>query len=86
MKLLLLTDILCLITIQSIWILNLLNRNDNRYTLSISDIFDSDGNFTENGEELLIKKSTGYIRSTGEDPFSFPFNYIHMILIYLMEI
>ena len=59
---------------EIIWILNLLNRNDNRYTLSISDIFDSDGNFTENGEELLIKKSTGYISYLqGEDPFSFPF-------------
>jgi len=59
---------------EIIWILNLLNRNDNRYTVSVSDIFDSDGNFTENGEDLLIKKSTGYISSLqGEDPFSFPF-------------
>lgn len=59
---------------EIIWILNLLNRNDNRYTLSVSDIFDNDGNFTENGKDLLIKKSTGYISYLqGEDPFSFPF-------------
>lgn len=59
---------------EIIWILNLLNRNDNRYTLSVSDIFDSNGNFTDNGKDLLIKKSTGYISYLqGEDPFSFPF-------------
>ena len=59
---------------EIIWILNLLNRNDNRYTLSVSDVFDKNGNFTENGEDLLIKKSTGYISYLqGEDPFSFPF-------------
>ncbi|RZD39793.1 MAG: hypothetical protein CXT73_07225 [Methanobacteriota archaeon] len=59
---------------EIIWILNLLNKNDNRYGIDKKDIFDEDGNFIENGKELFIRKSTGYISYLqGEDPFSFPF-------------
>ena len=59
---------------EIIWILNLLNKNDNRYGITQKDIFDADGEFIEGGKELLIKKSQGYISYLqGEDPFAFPF-------------
>ena len=53
---------------EIIWLVNLLNLNDNRFPIKISD-----GNFVENGKELLIRKITGYISYVaGENPFTFP--------------
>lgn len=65
---------------EIIWLLNLMNLNDNRYTIEESDIFDNNGEFIKDengkniGEELLIQKSTGYVSFVkGEDPYMFPF-------------
>ena len=64
---------------EIVWLANLLNLNDNRYPISISDIFDSKGNFLikdgeEIGRNLLIQKLTGYVSYvSGENPFSFPY-------------
>jgi hypothetical protein len=66
---------------EIIWLLNLMNLNDNRPIVSIKDVFDSNGNFaidTESGEEvglkMLVKKLSGYVSFVqGEDPVNFPF-------------
>lgn len=59
---------------EIIWLLNFMNLNDNRYTLKISDVFKSNGDFEEGGEELLIQKATGYISYIrSENPFLFPY-------------
>ena len=64
---------------EIIWLTNLLNLNDNRFPISISDIFDSKGNFIkkdgdEIGKNLLIQKLTGYVSYvSGENPFKFPY-------------
>ena len=51
-----------------------MNANDNRYQINEDDIFDNKGFLTDEGKELLIQKSTGYISFVqGEDPFLFPF-------------
>jgi len=57
---------------EIIWLLNILLRNDNREPIK-HHIFDGNGNLTEKGKDLLIKKSRGYISYVrGEDPISFP--------------
>jgi superfamily II DNA or RNA helicase len=65
---------------EIVWLLNLLNMNDRRAIVSMSDIFnkhgewkkDSQGN--EIGRDLLIQKATGYISYVrGENPYTFPF-------------
>ena len=59
---------------EIIWLLNLMNLNDNRYSITKKDIFNKDGRLTETGKELLIQKSRGYVSFVqGEDPFLFPF-------------
>uniref|UniRef100_A0A6C0C3G2 Uncharacterized protein n=1 Tax=viral metagenome TaxID=1070528 RepID=A0A6C0C3G2_9ZZZZ len=64
---------------EIIWLTNLMNLNDNRYPILISDVFDSDGKFKkingeEIGKELLIQKLTGYVSYVkGENPFAFPY-------------
>lgn len=59
---------------EIIWILNIMNKNDNRDKISKSDVFGKDGNFVEGGKELLRRKSTGYISFVrGDNPYSFPF-------------
>ena len=59
---------------EIIWLANLMNLNDNRFPLLISDIFDSKGNFKKDGKELLIQKLTGYVSYVqGENPFTFPY-------------
>ena len=64
---------------EIVWILNLLNLNDKRYPIALNDIFNKNGDFkvetkdNEGGENLLIRKSKGYISYVrGENPFSFP--------------
>lgn len=59
---------------EIIWLANLMNLNDNRFPLLVSDIFDSKGNFKKDGKELLIQKLTGYVSYVqGENPFTFPY-------------
>ena len=59
---------------EIIWLLNLMNLNDNRYSIEENDIFDSEGNITDEGREILIQKARGYVSFVqGEDPFLFPF-------------
>ena len=66
---------------EIIWLLNVLNLNDKRFPIKVSEIFDSKGNFIQNadgveiGKELLIQKMTGYISYVrGNNPFTFPFS------------
>ena len=59
---------------EIIWLLNLMNMNDRRGKIKIGDVFDSIGNFKSHGEELLVRKATGYISVVrGENPYTFPY-------------
>ena len=59
---------------EMIWILNLMNTNDRRSRIEVRDIFDKNGNLKKNGEELLIRKATGYVSFVrGENPYTFPY-------------
>jgi len=59
---------------EIIWLLNIMNTNDRRGRIEVKDIFDKNGNFKKNGEELLIRKATGYISFVrGENPYTFPY-------------
>ena len=65
---------------EIVWLLNLMNINDDSYAITEKDMFDTEGNLRigkngdEKGKELLIRKSTGYISYLrGENPFTFPF-------------
>ena len=70
---------------EIIWLTNLMNINDKRATIELSDIFDKEGNFKkgsnlpdgsiiEGGKELLQRKLTGYVSYVrGENPYSFPY-------------
>jgi hypothetical protein len=65
---------------EIVWLLNLMNMNDKRGIVSVSDIFTKTGEFRkdedgkDSGKELLIRKATGYISYVrGENPYTFPF-------------
>jgi hypothetical protein len=59
---------------EIVWLLNLMNTNDRRGKIEVRDIFDANGNFKKNGEELLVRKATGYISFVrGENPYTFPY-------------
>ena len=70
---------------EIVWLANLMNINDKRATIKISDVFDSsgewkpakqqpDGSMTEDGRSLIIRKLTGYISYVrGENPYTFPY-------------
>ena len=65
---------------EIIWIINLMNLNDNRSEINKTDIFDNDGNFikdkdgNEIGKDLFIHKITGYVSFVrGENPYIFPY-------------
>jgi superfamily II DNA or RNA helicase len=64
---------------EIVWLLNLMNVNDRRATISVGDVFDRDGNLLQIngrnvGAELLRIKSTGYISVVkGENPYIFPY-------------
>lgn len=65
---------------EIIFILNLLNRNDNRSLIKESSVFTKDGEFIEDdrgnqvGKELFIRKSQGYISFVkGEHLYTFPY-------------
>jgi hypothetical protein len=70
---------------EIVWLTNLMNVNDKRATIKVSDVFDSkgewvpakqlsDGTISEDGKSLLIRKLTGYISYVrGENPYTFPY-------------
>ena len=63
---------------EIVWLVNLLNTNDNRGLIKIEDIFNADGTFIQGdankGKELLIRKLTGYVSYVrGENPYIFPY-------------
>ena len=59
---------------EMIWLLNLMNTNDRRGRIEVRDIFKKTGDFKDGGEELLTRKSTGYISFVrGENPYTFPY-------------
>jgi hypothetical protein len=59
---------------EIIWLLNLMNTNDRRGRVEVKDIFDKNGDFKKNGEEMLIRKATGYVSFVrGENPYTFPY-------------
>jgi hypothetical protein len=59
---------------EIIWLLNILNLNDNNDGILTSDIFNNKGEFIKEGEKLLIERMRGYISFVrGENPYTFPF-------------
>jgi hypothetical protein len=65
---------------EIVWLINLMNLNDGRATIDITDVFDDRGNFRldadgrEIGKELLVRKATGYVSFVrGENPYTFPY-------------
>jgi hypothetical protein len=65
---------------EIVWLLNVMNLNDQRSTFEINDVFDKTGNLlikpdgTNAGEEILRRKSTGYVSFVrGENPYTFPY-------------
>ena len=59
---------------EIVWLLNLMNTNDRRGRVEVRDIFDKHGNFKKQGEDMLIRKATGYISFVrGENPYTFPY-------------
>ena len=46
---------------EIIYLLNLMNANDRRAKIDVKQVFDKNGDFKEGGEELLVRKATGYI-------------------------
>jgi hypothetical protein len=63
---------------EIVWLLNLMNTNDRRARIHVKDIFKKNGDFiksdAKDGEEMLIRKATGYISFVrGENPYTFPY-------------
>ena len=65
---------------EIVWLLNILNKNDRRATISTKQVFNTDGTFKINddgeevGRQLLARKATGYVSFVrGENPYTFPF-------------
>jgi|UniRef100_A0A6C0AL60 hypothetical protein len=64
---------------EIVWLLNLMNLNDNRFPISENEIFDKSDNLLvdptgETGIELLKQKCRGYISYVrGENVFTFPY-------------
>ena len=65
---------------EIIFLINLLNANDNRSLIEVKDVFNSDGSFVtdendnEVGKELLKRKLNGYVSYVkGDNPFIFPY-------------
>jgi len=65
---------------EIIWLINLMNMNDKRSTITEKQVFNSDGTFKTDsdgnpiGRELLERKATGYISFIrGENPYTFPY-------------
>ena len=64
---------------EIVWLVNLMNINDNRVPINVSDVFDKDGELLidpiggDVGKEILERKIRGYISYVkGENIFTFP--------------
>ena len=66
-------------TEEIVWLLNILNINDNRAGITPNEVFDKDSNLIvkggeEVGKNILIQKSRGYISYVrGDNPYTYPF-------------
>ena len=59
---------------EIVFLINLLNMNDNRPIIFNKQIFDKDGNIKESGKEKLVDRLNGYVSYVrGENPYSFPY-------------
>ena len=59
---------------EIIWLLNLMNTNDGNPPVLEREIFDTNGDFQEDGRNILIERSRGYISYVrGENPYVFPY-------------
>lgn len=59
---------------EIVWLLNILNLNDNHDEILTNEIFNTKGEFVKGGEEMLIERMRGYISFVrGENPYTFPF-------------
>ena len=68
---------------EIIWMLNILNKNDNQPPIKISDVFTKEGDLKtiikkgkvdEVGFRNLITQSSGYVSFVrGDNPYTFPF-------------
>jgi len=71
---------------EIVWLINLMNTNDKRATISLKEIFDTNGEFRkevrstdgsivqEGGYDLLQRKMVGYVSYVrGENPYTFPY-------------
>ena len=71
---------------EIIYLINLLNSNDNRSVIDVKDVFNNDGNFivdehaNEVGKELLQRKLNGYVSYIkGDNPFIFPYRILPQV-------
>lgn len=72
---------------EIVWLANLMNMNDKRASIKVSDVFNKEGRFIdisedereknptkESGKDLLRRKLTGYVSYVrGENPYTFPY-------------
>ena len=59
---------------EIVWLLNLMNTNDRRGRIEVRDIFKKNGDFKDDGQDLLARKATGYVSFVrGENPYTFPY-------------
>lgn len=59
---------------EIIYLLNLMNLNDNRSLLKLKDVFTDTGELKKGGQEKLIEKANGYVSYVrGENPYVFPY-------------
>ena len=59
---------------EIVWLINIMNINDRRGKVMESSIFDKKGNFKADGQEIFIRKATGYVSFVrGENPYTFPY-------------
>ena len=68
---------------EIVWMLNILNKNDNRPTIKVSDVFTKDGDFKvlmdgkkvrNVGYSNMVEQSNGYVSFVrGDNPYTFPF-------------
>jgi len=59
---------------EIIYLLNLMNLNDNRPLLNIKEVFTETGDLKPGGREKIIEKANGYVSYVrGENPYVFPY-------------
>jgi hypothetical protein len=71
---------------EIIYLINLLNSNDNRSVIDVKDVFNNDGDFivdkegNDVGKELLQRKLNGYVSYIkGDNPFIFPYRILPQV-------